>query len=77
MKSKLEALIEGANCKERESTSDGFEYCRGNISGCPYLDNDRFVTVLKGSYHPCKYFNAFDKFIGLESNKKEKKGEEK
>jgi hypothetical protein len=63
MKSKLESLLEGSECKERQSTPDGVEYCRGNIADCPYKDKARFVTIPSGSYHPCTYFNTFDGFI--------------
>jgi len=49
-------LEDRIDCNDRETTKDGFPYCRINNLNCPYVQLDRLVDLgIQGCFHPCNF----------------------
>jgi hypothetical protein len=65
--SKLEAIADGMECKDREQGKDGIYYCRVNKRDCPYIQKASYVRLLMGGFYICTYHKTFE---GVEDDKR-------
>jgi len=49
-------LEDKVDCNDRETTKDGFPYCRVNNLSCPYIVLAQLVDLnIQGSFYKCDF----------------------